>query len=101
MRKWAIPLLAAYLILAGLLPLLQVGFPFGDLILSALAIAAGVLLLLNRRELRLAGSLGGALLAVWLILVGALPLLRISFPSQEVVLGLLAIAAGVVLLLRR
>lgn len=101
MRKWAIPLLAIYLILAGLLPLLQVSFPFAELLLSALAIAAGVLLLLNRRELRLTGGLGGALLAVWLILVGALPLLKISFPSQEVVLGLLAIAAGVLLLLRR
>jgi hypothetical protein len=101
MRKWAIPLLAVYLILAGVLPLLKVGFASADLILSVLAIAAGALLLLNRQELRLPRGLGGALLAVWLILVGGLPLLNLSLPSQEVILGLLAAAAGILLLLRR
>jgi hypothetical protein len=40
-------------------------------------------------------------LGVWLILYGVLPLLKISFPAAGVVLGVLAIAAGVLLLLNR
>jgi len=46
-------------------------------------------------------NLGTILLAIWLILVGILPLLKISFPSQDILLALLGIAAGVLLLLRR
>jgi hypothetical protein len=101
MRKLAIPLLAIYLIVAGLLPLLKVNIPSADLLLAVLAIAAGVLLLLNRQELRIPRGFGGALLAIWLILVGLLPLLQISFPSQDLILALLAVAAGALLLLRR
>lgn len=101
MRKLAIPLLAIYLIAGGLLPLLNLNLPAADLILAALAIAAGALLLLGGAQLRLPRSLGGVLLAVWLILVGLLTLAQISFPGQETVLGLLAAAAGILLLLRR
>jgi len=101
MRKWAIPVLAIYLIAAGLLPLLNIDLPSAGLILSILAIAAGVLLLLGGAQLRLPRSLGGVLLAAWLILVGGLALLQISFPAQETILGLLAVAAGVLLLVRR
>ena len=101
MRKWAIPVLAIYLIAAGLLPLLNIELPSAGLILSGLAIAAGVLLLLGGAQLRLSRSLGIILLAAWLILIGVLPLLQVSFPAQETVLGLLAAAAGILLLLRR
>jgi len=101
MRKWAIPVLAIYLIAAGLLPLLNIELPSAGLILSGLAIAAGVLLLLGGAQLRLSRSLGIILLAAWLILIGVLPLLQINFPAQETVLGLLAAAAGILLLLRR
>jgi hypothetical protein len=101
MRKFAIPILAIYLIVAGLLPLVNIKLPSADLITSGLAIAAGVLLLLGGSQLRLPRGLGLILLAAWLILAGALPLLGISFPAQEIVLGLLAAAAGILLLLRR
>lgn len=101
MRKLALPLLAIYLIAAGLLPLLKLNLPSASLILSLLAIAAGVLLLLGGSQMRLPRNLGGILLAAWLILLGALPLLQINFPAQETVLGLLAAAAGILLLLRR
>jgi hypothetical protein len=101
MRKWAIPVLAIYLIVAGLMPLLNIDLPYAGLITSGLAIAAGLLLLLGGGQLRLPRSLGVILLAAWLILAGVLPLLQISLPSQEIVLGLLAAAAGILLLLRR
>jgi hypothetical protein len=48
-RKWGTTLLAVWLILAGLLPLLhEVSIPYGGTILALLAIAAGVLILLDR-----------------------------------------------------
>jgi hypothetical protein len=41
------------------------------------------------------------LLAAWLILSGLLPLVRIDIPQAGTVLALLAIAAGVLILLDR
>ena len=47
-RKWGMTLLAVWLIVAGVLPLLRVEIPHSGTILALLAIAAGVLLLLDR-----------------------------------------------------
>jgi hypothetical protein len=41
------------------------------------------------------------LLAVWLILIGLLPLLRIDMPQGGTITALLGIAAGVLILLDR
>ena len=101
MRKWAIPILAIYLIGAGLVPLINVNLPSTSLVLSILAIAAGILLLLGGTQVRIPRNLGGILLAIWLILVGILPLLNITFPSQEIILAVVGVAAGILLLLRR
>lgn len=46
-------------------------------------------------------NLGMLLLAIWLILHGLLPLLRISFAYSGELMAVLAIAAGVLLLLKR
>ncbi len=43
--------------------------------------------------------LGLVLLSIWLILEGLLPFLKLSFTGSGTVLALLAIAAGVLLLL--
>jgi hypothetical protein len=51
--------------------------------------------------MKLPKNLGMVLLAVWLIATGALPLLQITFARHDIVMGLLAIAAGVLLLLGR
>ena len=80
MRKWAVPLLAIYLIASGLLPLIKVNLPSASLILSVLAIAAGILLLVGGAQIRLQRNLGVILLAIWLILVGILPLRKPQFP---------------------
>ena len=101
MRRWAVPVLAIYLIATGLLMLIKINVPSASLILSILAIAAGILLLVGGAQIRLQRNLGVILLAIWLILVGILPLANITFPSQEIILGLLGIAAGVLLILRR
>lgn len=44
-------------------------------------------------------KLGAVLLAVWLIFTGLIGLLSLSFNGIEVVMGVLALAAGVLLLL--
>lgn len=46
-------------------------------------------------------NLGMILLAVWLILTGLLPFLRVSLPYSGTILPLLAVAAGVLILLDR
>jgi hypothetical protein len=51
--------------------------------------------------MRLPKNLGMTLLAIWLILSGALPLLKISFQYDSLLLAVLAIAAGVLLFLQR
>jgi hypothetical protein len=55
----------------------------------------------NRNTVRVPNNLGMLLLAVWLILSGVIPLFNLSFSGLSVVMAVLAIIAGVLLLLRR
>jgi hypothetical protein len=50
--------------------------------------------------MKLTKNLGVFLLGIWLILAGLLPLLRITIPFSDTILALLAIAAGILILLR-
>jgi hypothetical protein len=47
------------------------------------------------------GNLGMTLLAAWLIITGVNALISLSIPSFDVIMGALAIAAGVLLLMRK
>lgn len=97
-REPAVLALAVWLILEGLIALLGIDIP--SVVTAILAIVAGALLLLGR--VRMPGrSLGVILLAAYLILVGLAALISLAFPSMGAVLGVLAIAAGVLLLLGR
>jgi len=49
----------------------------------------------------LSGKLGMLCLAIWLILTGLLPLLNVNIPNSGALLSLLAVAAGVLLLMNR
>ena len=51
--------------------------------------------------MRLTRNLGMLLLAIWLILGGLTPLLNLSFSGLGTVMAILAIAAGVLLLIGR
>jgi len=51
--------------------------------------------------MRMPKNLAIQVLAVWLILMGALQLLHITFPYERTLLDAMAIAAGVLLLLGR
>jgi len=47
------------------------------------------------------GDLGILLLGIWLIVTGLLMLLDITIPYSDVILALLAIAAGVLIILKK
>ncbi len=46
-------------------------------------------------------DLGIFLLSIWLILTGLIVLLHLHFTGEDIVMAVLAIAAGILLLLRR
>jgi hypothetical protein len=51
--------------------------------------------------IRLTRNLGMLLLAIWLILTGLMPLLKLSFQGVGTIMAILAIASGVLLLIGR
>jgi hypothetical protein len=51
--------------------------------------------------MRVTRNIGMLLLAVWLILTGLIPMLNFSFSGQSTVMAVLAIAAGVLILVGR
>lgn len=51
--------------------------------------------------MRLSKNLGMILLSIWLILTGLIALLNLSFEGLPILMGILAIAAGILLWLRR
>ena len=91
-------LLGIWLIATGLFPLLNVSFTGSHLLLALLAIAAGALILVGTRGGKLPRNLGTLLLSIWLIATGLFPLVGIRFANSDLLLALLAIAAGVLLL---
>jgi len=94
-------LLAIWLIATSLVPLLDIRIPSGDTLLGLLAIATGVLMLLGQKKFKYKGNLGMLLLSIWLIAAGLLPLLKLNFPVLGIIMAVLAVAAGVLLLLKR
>jgi len=46
-------------------------------------------------------NIGMLLLAVWLVLTGLIPLLKLSFSGLPVVMAVLAIAAGILIVVGR
>jgi hypothetical protein len=49
--------------------------------------------------MKMPSNLGMLLLAIFLIVYGAIGVLSLSFANKEVILGIVAIAAGILLLL--
>jgi hypothetical protein len=49
--------------------------------------------------MKITRRLGILLLAIWLILTGLIPLFKFTFSGLDVIMAILAIAAGVLLLL--
>ncbi len=101
MKKWGTILLAIWLVATGLVALLNLSFNYSATILALLAVAAGVLILIEGRRVRLSRRLGLLLLSIYLIAAGLVTLLSIRFSRSDIVLALIAIAAGVLLFMER
>jgi hypothetical protein len=91
--------LSVWLIATGLSALRGIGFSRAGPVLNLLAIAAGGLLLLQGGSW--SAKIGMILLGVWLVARGLLALVDVSFPGMGLLVNLLAIAAGVLILLER
>ncbi len=88
-------LAAAYLILRGLVGLIDFSFAGLGTITAILALAAGIVLLIKSPGLK--HHIGFLLFCIWLILVGLLGL--VSLGGIGTVVAILAIAAGILIIL--
>lgn len=98
-------LLAIWLILTGLIELVGLNFANFGLLMALLALVAGAVILLASANLikgrKSNRRVGWILLGAWLILTGLLTLANLSFAGLSLLLGLLALAAGVLILMDR
>jgi hypothetical protein len=101
MKKWGNILLGAWLVVTGLISLAALSFRGSYTIQALLAVAAGVLLVLADWNVKLSARAPDIVLGVWLILVGLIPLLDIRFRGSHTMLDVLALVAGVLVLIRR
>ena len=92
-------LVGVWLTAMGAVSLVSLGFGGLGLILGLLAIAAGALIVL--RMGKPTSNLGKLLLAIWLIGTGLIYVISLSFAGLGTIMALLAIGAGVLLLLKR
>jgi hypothetical protein len=88
-----------WLIATGLIGLINLSFTSMGIIMALLAIAAGIAMLFPLRGGTLAGKIGIILAAIWLIVTGVIGLVGLSFTGLGIIMALLAITAGILILL--
>ncbi len=96
-KKVMIVVLGAFLILSGLVGLID-GIGNLGIVIDILAVAAGVLILLYAPGV--SSRIGWMMAAVYLIAIGLTSILGLSFSGMGIILAILALAAGVLLLVR-
>ena len=64
-------------------------------------ILRGRILRFGGNNMRITKSIGMLLLAIWLILTGLIALFNLSFTGLSLIMGILAIAAGILILVER
>ncbi len=101
MKKIGTILLGAWLILSGLIALTDFGFSGSTTILAVIAVLAGVFLILADRGEKFSAHIADFVLGIWLILVGLVPLIGIHFHGSHAILAVLALLAGVLVVIRR
>jgi hypothetical protein len=99
MKNLGYILLALWLVATGLIPLLHLDLGRASVVFPLLAVAAGVLILLDGYKGRFAGNIGGLLLGIWLIGTGIDRFTSVSWLGTALSIG--AIAAGIALIIKR
>ena len=92
-------MLAIWLILKGMFSLFNIDFSGGHIFFGVLAVFTGFLFLLDKK--RTSHRFGVWLLAIWLILTGLIMLINLSFSGLPLILGILALASGILLLIQK
>ena len=92
-------LLAIWLIFTGLFSLLPLRFNGLEGVTAAVALAAGAVLLFSSGYIK--ARIGVILLSLWLILTALMTLVSLSFNRSTLIMGIIAVAAGVLLLIQR
>ena len=101
MKIWANILLGLWLVLTGLIHLGGISFPKSGIVLAVLGIVTGILFFFADSGEKLATQAGSILLGVWLVAGGLASLVHLRFTGSTVILAILAIAAGVMVLITR
>jgi len=100
MKKLANILLGVWLIVTGLVYLGGLRFASSGTLLAALGAITGLLLILADQSEKLWPRLGSIILGLWLLTNGLFALFHLHFSGSGVILEVLAVAAGVLILLR-
>ncbi len=100
MKKAANILLAIWLIATSLVYLGGVRFANSGTLLAVLGAVTGILLLLADRGEKLSARAGNVLLGIWVLANGLFGIFHIHFTGSNVILAVLAIAAGIFIIIR-
>ena len=100
MKYYGLLLLGIWLIARSLLDLFNTHFSYEKIILACIALAAGVFLSVFELKSKLE-SVGILLLGIWLIIGAAMALFNFTFPSSQLIMTILAILAGLLLVVRK
>ncbi len=100
MKKVGNILLGIWLVVTGLISLGGIRFEASGTLLAVLGIIAGILFLLADRGEKLLPRAGSILLGLWLLVSGLLAVLHLHFSGSYIVLAVLAVAAGILVLIR-
>ena len=101
MKKIANVLLGVWLILTGLIALTDFNFSASSTVLALVSVVAGALLILADRSEKFSTHIPDFVLGIWLVLMGVVPLLDIHFRGSHAVLEVIALIAGVLIIIRR
>lgn len=90
-------ILAIWLILNGLISLVSFQFNGLEIVMAILAVVAGVAIIFKSGYIT--AHWGVLLLGIWLIVSGLMTLISLSFAASGVIMGIIALAAGILLLI--
>ncbi len=100
MKSSGLMFLGVWLIATHAVKLANFHFAYDKIIFASLALFTGVLLLLHTLKARLS-DIGVILLGFWLVLRNSLELFKFNFQYSGTILEVLAVSAGVLLILRK
>ena len=98
-KKLGMLLLGILLIALGVLSIVAMSVSGLGLILNIFAIVTGVVIIIALGRVSGALEIGMLLLGIWLVIRGLFPLIDVSFSGLWVLLAVLAIAAGILILI--